>query len=170
MELNRLLLEDLEAPRFVTMVLGVLDPGSGRLAWASMGHPKGLLLGAEGEVRATLDSTCRPLGLFRDIGSPLGTPATLGRGESLLLVTDGTARLTVADDGPGIPPADRGRVFDPSFSTKPRGTGLGLAITARIAAEHGGRVTVEENLPRGSRFVLEWPSGCLLYTSPSPRD
>jgi two-component system nitrogen regulation sensor histidine kinase NtrY len=73
-------------------------------------------------------------------------------------VSDGTARLAVSDDGPGIPAAERGRVFDPSYSTKPRGTGLGLAITARIAAEHGGRVTVEENLPAGSRFVLEWPA------------
>lgn len=73
-------------------------------------------------------------------------------------VTGTTARVLVSDDGPGIAPADRGRVFDPSFSTKPAGTGLGLAITARIAAEHGGRVTLEENLPCGSRFVLEWPA------------
>ncbi len=73
-------------------------------------------------------------------------------------VEGGTARLVVADDGPGIPEADRPRVFDPAYSTKPRGTGLGLAITARIAAEHAGRVFVEENSPTGCRFVLEWPA------------
>jgi len=64
----------------------------------------------------------------------------------------------VADDGPGIGPEHRDRVFDPSFSTKPRGTGLGLAITSRIAAEHAGRVRVEENSPHGCRFLLEWPA------------
>jgi two-component system nitrogen regulation sensor histidine kinase NtrY len=73
-------------------------------------------------------------------------------------VEDGTARLAVADDGPGIGQENRDRVFDPSFSTKPRGTGLGLAITARIAVEHAGRVRVEDNPPHGCRFVLEWPA------------
>ncbi len=76
----------------------------------------------------------------------------------LASVEHGRARLVVADDGPGIDAKDRGRVFDPSFSTKPRGTGLGLAITARIAVEHAGRVRVEENSPRGCRFLLEWPA------------
>ena len=71
----------------------------------------------------------------------------------------GQARLTVTDDGPGIPAEARGRIFDPDYSTKSRGTGLGLAITARIAAEHSGRVRLEENRPQGCRFVLEWPAG-----------
>ena len=74
-------------------------------------------------------------------------------------VAGGRASLAVADDGPGIPPAERGRVFDPSFSTKERGTGLGLSIAARIATEHAGRVTLEENEPHGCRFVFEWPAG-----------
>jgi two-component system nitrogen regulation sensor histidine kinase NtrY len=73
-------------------------------------------------------------------------------------VAKGRAELSVSDDGPGIPPENRERVFDPSFSTKERGSGLGLAITARIAAEHSGRVRVEENVPAGGRFVLEWPT------------
>jgi nitrogen fixation/metabolism regulation signal transduction histidine kinase len=68
------------------------------------------------------------------------------------------ARLVVSDDGPGIAASDRDRVFDPSFSTKARGTGLGLAITARIAAEHAGRVRLEDNPPHGCRFLLEWPA------------
>ena len=76
----------------------------------------------------------------------------------LASVDHGQARLVVADDGPGIGPEHRDRVFDPSFSTKPRGTGLGLAITSRIAAEHAGRVRVEENSPHGCRFLLEWPA------------
>ena len=40
----------------------------------------------------------------------------------------------------------------------PKGFGLGLSITSRIAAEHRGRVVLEENSPRGCRFVLEWPA------------
>lgn len=73
-------------------------------------------------------------------------------------LSQGRARVEVTDNGPGIPPSDRARVFEPSYSTKPRGTGLGLAITARIAAEHAGRITVEENVPCGCRFVFEWPA------------
>ena len=73
-------------------------------------------------------------------------------------LADGRAVLSVEDDGPGIAPADRERVFDPDYSTKGRGSGLGLAIVARIAAEHGGTVRVEENAPHGCRFLLEWPA------------
>jgi len=73
-------------------------------------------------------------------------------------VEQGRARLAVEDDGAGIPEAERERVFDPAYSTKARGSGLGLAIVARIAAEHAGRVRVEENVPHGCRFLLEWPA------------
>jgi two-component system nitrogen regulation sensor histidine kinase NtrY len=73
-------------------------------------------------------------------------------------VADGRARIAVEDDGPGIPEAERERVFDPAYSTKSRGSGLGLAIVARIAAEHAGRVRVEDNVPHGCRFLLEWPA------------
>ncbi len=73
-------------------------------------------------------------------------------------VEDGAARVVVADDGPGIPPEERGRVFEPTFSTKAGGWGLGLSITQRIAAEHRGKVVLEENSPHGCRFVLEWPT------------
>ncbi len=69
----------------------------------------------------------------------------------------GRVRLGVADDGPGIPPEDRDRLFVPSFSTKKRGSGLGLAIVSRIVQEHQGTIRVEENRPRGTRFVVELP-------------
>ncbi len=97
-ELNRLLFEDLEAPRFVTMMLGTLDTPSGALEWANMGHPRGLLVDATGALRATLDSTCRPLGLFGDIGCSLGKAMTLDPGDRLLLMTDGVLETTSPDD------------------------------------------------------------------------
>jgi two-component system, NtrC family, nitrogen regulation sensor histidine kinase NtrY len=65
--------------------------------------------------------------------------------------------LVVADTGPGISPEDRERIFDPYFSTRKRGTGLGLAIVSRIVVEHQGRIRVQENSPRGARFIIELP-------------
>lgn len=70
----------------------------------------------------------------------------------------GRARLVVADDGRGIAPADRDRLFVPHFSTKKRGSGLGLAIVSRIVQEHLGTIRAEDNVPRGARFVVELPA------------
>ena len=66
--------------------------------------------------------------------------------------------LEVADDGPGIRPEDRDRLFLPYFSTKRRGTGLGLALVHRIVSDHMGRIRVEENSPHGARFVINLPA------------
>jgi two-component system nitrogen regulation sensor histidine kinase NtrY len=66
-------------------------------------------------------------------------------------------RVVVADDGPGIPPAERDKLFLPYYSTKRRGSGLGLAIVRRIVAEHGGSIDVTDNVPRGTRFAIELP-------------
>jgi two-component system nitrogen regulation sensor histidine kinase NtrY len=67
-------------------------------------------------------------------------------------------RVVVADDGPGIPPAEREKLFLPYYSTKRRGSGLGLAIVRRIVAEHGGSIDVSDNTPRGTRFAIELPA------------
>jgi two-component system nitrogen regulation sensor histidine kinase NtrY len=66
-------------------------------------------------------------------------------------------RLVVADDGPGIPPEERDKLFLPYYSTKQRGSGVGLAIVRRIVAEHGGHIDVTDNTPRGTRFTIELP-------------
>jgi two-component system nitrogen regulation sensor histidine kinase NtrY len=68
-----------------------------------------------------------------------------------------TVEICVQDTGHGISPEDKDKLFLPQFSTKDRGTGLGLAIAARIIAEHGGNIHVEDNFPAGSRFVVELP-------------
>jgi PAS domain S-box-containing protein len=68
-----------------------------------------------------------------------------------------TIEICVQDTGRGISPEDKDKLFLPHFSTKDRGTGLGLAIAARIVAEHGGSIHVEDNFPVGSRFVVELP-------------
>ena len=70
----------------------------------------------------------------------------------------GSLRIEVADTGPGIPPADRDKMFIPYFSTKKQGTGLGLAIVHRVVTDHKGSIRVEDNEPHGARFVIEIPA------------
>lgn len=65
---------------------------------------------------------------------------------------------SIADDGPGVSPDVRNRLFEPYFSTKKGGTGLGLAIVTSIVADHNGFVRFRDNLPRGACFVLEFPA------------
>ena len=65
----------------------------------------------------------------------------------------------VVDNGHGIAPEDRSRLFEPYFSTKAAGTGLGLAIVNTIITDHQGFVRVRDNEPRGTRFVIELPAG-----------
>ena len=67
-------------------------------------------------------------------------------------------RVELCDDGPGIEPQDRDKMFSPYFSTKKRGTGLGLAIVHRVVTDHRGTIRVEDNEPRGVRFVIEIPA------------
>ena len=69
----------------------------------------------------------------------------------------GMIRLEVADDGPGIPAEDKGRLFEPYFSTKRSGTGLGLAIVSTIVSDHNGYIRVRDNEPKGTRFIIELP-------------
>jgi two-component system nitrogen regulation sensor histidine kinase NtrY len=69
----------------------------------------------------------------------------------------GRARIEIADSGPGIPAADKSRVFEPYFTTKKGGTGLGLAIVSSVVSDHQGEVAVFDNTPHGARFVLILP-------------
>jgi two-component system nitrogen regulation sensor histidine kinase NtrY len=71
--------------------------------------------------------------------------------------SNGLVRVMVSDNGPGIPAAEREKLFLPYYSTKRRGSGLGLAIVRRIIAEHGGSIDVGDNTPRGTRFTIELP-------------
>ena len=77
--------------------------------------------------------------------------------ETQLDPSNNVVRVMVSDDGPGIPPAEREKLFLPYYSTKRRGSGLGLAIVRRIIAEHGGNIDVGDNTPRGTRFTIELP-------------
>ena len=71
--------------------------------------------------------------------------------------SSGIVQLEVADDGCGLAPEVRARVFEPYFSTKKDGTGLGLAIVSAIVADHRGYIRVRPNEPKGTRFIIELP-------------
>jgi signal transduction histidine kinase len=67
----------------------------------------------------------------------------------------GRVRLTVRDTGPGIPPADLPRVFDPFFTTRRTGTGLGLAISRNIIEGLGGTIAITSAPGEGTEVRIE---------------
>ncbi len=80
-----------------------------------------------------------------------------GEIEIVCRVAEGRLRLTVIDNGPGIPAKDLERIFEPLFTTKPDGLGLGLTISRTIVERLGGTIAVR-NLPgRGAEFTVELP-------------
>ena len=103
-----------------------------------------------------IDNALEALGGPGAAHRPDGTVPTVtlstGRDETQQLL-----RFKVVDNGPGVPSADRDKLFMPYYSTKGRGSGLGLAIVQRIISEHGGRIDVGDATPTGTVFTIELP-------------
>jgi len=74
---------------------------------------------------------------------------------------DHTVEISVADNGPGVPPEKFGRIFEAYFTTKEKGTGLGLAIVKHNAELYGGTVQVESVLGKGAKFIVTFPAKSL---------
>jgi two-component system nitrogen regulation sensor histidine kinase NtrY len=95
------------------------------------------------------------------LGGPAGPARPDGSAPTIIVATSiDTAVglvLTVTDNGPGVPAADRDKLFMPYYSTKGRGSGLGLAIVQRIIAEHGGRIEVGDAHPSGAVVTVVLP-------------
>lgn len=66
-------------------------------------------------------------------------------------------KISISDNGVGIPQRDRVRVFEPYFSTKEKGTGLGLPIVKSIIEDHSGIIRALENTPQGTKMYIEMP-------------
>ena len=78
----------------------------------------------------------------------------------LLLKPGGYVKLTVSDTGPGIPPENQARIFDPYFTTKEKGkgTGLGLSVVHGIVKSHGGAITIKSKTGAGAEFEVYLPA------------
>ena len=97
------------------------------------------------------------------LGGPDAGPRPSGEQPMIIVLTmhdarNSLVRLIVSDNGPGVPAADRDKLFMPYYSTKGRGSGLGLAIVRRIIVEHGGGIEVTEAQPAGTTFTVELPA------------
>ena len=67
-------------------------------------------------------------------------------------------RIEIADNGKGISDKEKTKLFEPYFSTKKSGMGLGLAIVNSIISDHNGLIRVQDNQPRGAKFIIELPA------------
>ena len=67
-------------------------------------------------------------------------------------------RIEIADNGKGISDKEKTRLFEPYFSTKKSGMGLGLAIVHSIISDHNGVIRVQDNKPKGAKFIIELPA------------
>ncbi|MCB9262020.1 MAG: hypothetical protein H6607_06570 [Flavobacteriales bacterium] len=71
----------------------------------------------------------------------------------------GKVLVSIKDNGKGISPENRAKIFVPNFSTKNSGMGLGLAITRKMIEAANGRIWFETEVDKGTTFCLEWPLG-----------
>jgi signal transduction histidine kinase len=134
-----------------------------RHKWENLQHARGLPIQVEVQPTAQLP-ICGQTTELREVLTNLIFNAVdaMPKGGTLTVRTWSTADdvfLSVRDAGMGISEADRSRLFEPFFTTKgERGNGLGLSITFAIIRRHGGDITAESELERGSTFTIRLPA------------
>ncbi|MBI5495479.1 MAG: hypothetical protein HY904_10685 [Deltaproteobacteria bacterium] len=128
------------------------DPGCG--VCVQVDAPDTLPLRADGaQLRGVLWNLLRNAAEASPQGGTLrlrAEPATLRAAEAVT--------FTVRDDGPGVPPEDAAKLFEPFFTTRPGGTGLGLAIVHRVVEAHGGLVGLQQAGGPGAVFYVTLPA------------
>ncbi|MEW6487620.1 MAG: ATP-binding protein [Thermodesulfobacteriota bacterium] len=75
--------------------------------------------------------------------------------------------LRVEDTGPGVPPGEADRIFEPFYSLRAGGTGLGLSIAHTIVSDHGGHIALESPSGGGAAFSVRLPAAA--EAEPAPR-
>ncbi len=116
---------------------------------------------ADGDPIAQIDAAQMRQCLINLVRNASEAVVTKGGGTVTLRTRRATGdRITieVQDDGPGIAPEVLPRMFDPFFSTKEGGSGLGLALTQQIVKDHGGDLSVESTVGRGTTFTVSVPA------------
>jgi signal transduction histidine kinase len=113
----------------------------------------------------TVTISSAPLALTRAVRNLVINAATHGGGAFVTVgLENGTALITIDDEGPGIPEQSMSRVFEPFFRVDSArrksapGAGLGLAIAREIVERHGGRLTLQNRSPKGLRLRLGFPA------------
>jgi two-component system nitrogen regulation sensor histidine kinase NtrY len=122
--------------------------------------PPGVTIRYQGPSRplaAELDRRLVGRAVRNLIENALRAQATGGEIEIEVGGEDGTGFVRVADRGPGVAPELLGRILEPYFSTQAGGTGLGLPIARRVAAEHGGELTVRNRAGGGFEVTMTIP-------------
>lgn len=111
----------------------------------------GHVMGDGGRLRQVVRNLLLNAASFSDKGEPI---AVIGRrwGPS-------GYEIAISDRGPGIPPEDQTKIFEPFFSKRTGGSGLGLSVCMGIARAHGGTVVVESNPQGGATFRVRVPGG-----------
>ncbi|MHB8606537.1 MAG: two-component system sensor histidine kinase NtrB, partial [Thermoplasmatota archaeon] len=137
-------------------------------------------MGAPGGVRFVFDATPDLPRAFVNAGEIHQVLLNLVKNAAEAVAADGgevrvsarregdTVRIDVADDGPGIPPEIRERLFTPFFTTKEKGTGLGLSISLGIIEAHGGSLTLSAPPSGGTRMSIALPDARAARSLPAP--
>ncbi len=148
-----------------------VDPNLEVFAVADVAHEVGEVLGAKiAEAGVTYEVDCAGVSVladraqFRQILSNLvqnAVQALEGDQGHRRVVVDGstdadTTTVSVNDNGPGIDPAIRERVFEPFFTTRQQGSGLGLSIARDLVERNGGALEIRSRPGRGTSIVMTW--------------
>jgi signal transduction histidine kinase/DNA-binding response OmpR family regulator len=128
----------------------------------------------EADTAVRADSTRLKQVLMNLLGNAIKFTPSGGRIELAAHLLDGHVRVEVRDNGPGIPPEEQKRIFEAFYrlresGKKTEGTGLGLAITHRLVELHGGQLTLDSELGRGSCFHFCLPVAVGMRQPPSAK-
>jgi PAS domain S-box-containing protein len=93
------------------------------------------------------------------------TNEMVGTGADQQLSSGPYVKITISDQGTGIPAENLGRIFDPYFTTKPAGTGIGLASVFSIVMRHGGNIGVSSVPGEGAIFTIMLPAADVIASS-----